>query len=437
MAIATIAFRNLSRQKRRSFLLAGAIAFGVFVITAVNGVAGGFLRNVENNFSTMLAAHIMVLGVEFDEKKRMVMKIDQDQDIRVAIETLSAKYPFEYFQKRTSVFNGATLINQSQSTWLQIDGVDWKTDKFLAENLTIKSGSLDGMAGSDGIVLGERTAKKLNVQVGESVLVQAETIHGQQNVIEAPVRALFKEEKLSAGTVYMDKAAVNNLLDMPVDSFNWYGIFLSDFDQQNAATAELATLLESGRKVYPRDKTLGKDFNTILGDLRKDKANGGRLVVANLNDQLSSLAGIFEVVKLIAFLVLVVLLAVTMVGLYNTFRIIVWERSREIGTMRALGVQRGAVSRIFLLEAMFLSLSGVVIGIVLATVALVVLQLIEFGGASDFAIFLSKNHVTWTYDWPQLVTTVILVALLSFFAALAPARKAARVDPAVALRTTA
>jgi len=438
MSVVNIAFRNLSRQKRRSFLLAGAIAFGILVITLVNGVVGGILRSTENNFAALFSAHIMVTDIRFTEKNRMVMEITDDKPLQQAMAELSKTYHVKYYQQRTSVFNNATLLNQTESTSRQIDGVDWAHDKFLAETLEIMSGSLDGMQGSPGIVLGEKTAKKLNIVVGESMLIQAETIYGQQNVIEAPVKAIFKEAGLSAGTAYMDKEAVNGLLNMPPGSFNWYGIFLDKFSDQDAAALTLQSILtKEGLNLYPRDKVVGKNFNALFGDLRKDKIKASRFIVADLNDQLTSIKGVFDTIKAVSLLVLVILLAVIMVGLNNTYRIIVWERNREIGTMRALGMQRRQVSRLFLLEALFLALLGVLFGIVLATILLSLLTLFNFSGATDFSIFLSKNHLAWNYDWVQLAVSVVLVSVLSLLAARAPAKKAGKVDPAVALRTTA
>ncbi len=335
------------------------------------------------------------------------------------------------------MFNRATLLNQTASAWLRVDGVDWKEDRFLAQQLEVISGSLDGMTGSDGVVLGEKTAKKLNVQVGESILIQTETIYGQENVIEAPVKAIFRESNVSGGTVYMDVEAVNSLLNMPKGSYNWFGIFLNRFDDQDAAAVELQKLLAAkGLNVYPRDKVIGKDFNTLFTDIRKEKDKTAKLVAVDLNDQLAAMRGVFGTIRAVSMLVLVILLAVIMVGLNNTYRIIVWERNREIGTMRALGMQRGTVSRLFLLEALFLALFGVLVGMVVAVVALSLIALIPFA-PGDFSIFLNKNHLTWSFDVGQLITTVVLVALLTLLAARSPARKAGKVEPAVALRTTA
>ena len=437
MSVANIAYRNLSRQKRRTFLLAGAIAFGVFVITLVTGVVGGLLSSVENNFSALLSAHVMLTGVEFGEKNRMVMSLNDDPRLRASVEELSKTFHVKYYHRRTSVFNRATLLNQTSSAWTRVDGVDWKEDQFLAQQLEVTSGSVAGMDGSDGIVLGEKTAKKLNVQVGESILIQAETIYGQENVIEAPVKAIFRESNISGGIVYMDIEAVNGLLNMPKGSFNWYGLFLDKFEDQDAAAAALQTILsQKNYAMYPRDKVVGKDFNTLFTDIRKDKDKSAKLVVIDLNDQLAALKGIFQTIRIAALLVLVILLAVIMVGLNNTYRIIVWERTREIGTMRALGMQRGAVSRLFLLEALFLALFGMAAGMALAVVVLGLISLFTFG-PSDFSIFLTKNHLIWAFDWGQLLTIVMLVAVLTLLAARAPARKAGKVEPAVALRTTA
>jgi putative ABC transport system permease protein len=437
MSVVNIAYRNLSRQKRRTFLLAGAIAFGVLVITLVNGVVGGLLRNIENNFAALLSAHVMVTGVEFGEKNRMFMRVADDPRLKEAMDELAKKFPVKYYHHRTSVFNGATLINQTESTGRQVDGVDWKHDKFLADQLDILKGNLDGMDGGTGIVIGEKTAKALNVQVGESIIIQTETVYGQQNTIDAPVKAIFRESNISGGTVYMDIEAVNGLLNMPKGSFNWYGVFLNRFDDQDAAAQALQDIfVKQNLKAYPRDKVIGKDFNTLFSDIRKDKDKTAKLVVIDLNDQLAGMRGVFGTIKAISVLVLIILLAVIMVGLNNTYRIIVWERNREIGTMRALGMQRGTVSWLFLLEALFLALFGVVIGMVLAVGILMVIAMFTFT-PGDFSIFLNKNHLTWSFDVAQLVTTIVLVALLTLLAARSPARKAGKVEPAVALRTTA
>jgi len=433
-----MAFRNLSRQKRRTFLLGGAIAFGIMVVSLVNGLVGGVLANTQSNFATMYSGHIFAINVEFDDRKRMLFRVDDESPYVKAADELGKLYPIRYRQKRTSVFNNATLIFQNNSVWREVDGVNWADDRFLSDQLELVAGSLADMAGGDGIVLGEKTAKSLDVRLGERVLIQAETIYGQQNVIEAPVRAIFKEDQLASGSCYMDREAVNSLLNMEKGSFNWYIIMMRNFSDIDAASNAFAGILQKeGLRVVPREKVVGKSFNTLMGDLRRDKDKSSRVVVSNLNDQMASMKGIFDTIRLVSLFVLGILLLVTMVGLNNTYRIIVWERTKEIGTMRALGMQRSAVSRIFLYEAVFLALAGTLAGILLSTGILSLLSLWTFNHAADFAIFLHKGRLSWSYDMGLLGISVGLVVVLTLFAAIFPASKAGRVDPAVALRRVA
>ncbi|HUX39909.1 MAG TPA: FtsX-like permease family protein [Rectinemataceae bacterium] len=436
MAVATIALKNLSRQKRRSFLLAGAIAFGILVVSLVNGLVGGILANTQDNYTTLLSGHIFAINVEFNDKKRMMMEIGDESPYVSAADELGKLYPIRYRQKRTSVFNNATLIFQNNSTWRQIDGVDWAADKFLADQLELVSGSMKDLRGDPGIVLGERTAKSLDVRLGESVIIQVETIYGQQNVVEAPVRAIYKEDQLSSGICYMDRDVVNSMLNMEKGHFNWYIIMMKNFRDIDPATKAFAGLLEKeGLHVMNRDKVAGKGFQALMGDLRRDKDKSARVVVSDLNDQMAGMKGIFDTIRIVSLFVLLMLLLVIMVGLNNTYRIIVWERAKEIGTMRALGMQRPVVSRIFLFEAVFLALAGTLAGILLSTGLLSILSIVSFDKATDFAIFLHKGHLTWSYDFGLLGVSIGLVILLTLFAAISPASKAGKVDPAVALRS--
>jgi len=63
MKLLVIALRNLNRQKKRSFLLGGAIAFGILIVTVINGFTGSFILNVSENFSNILAGHIFIQGI--------------------------------------------------------------------------------------------------------------------------------------------------------------------------------------------------------------------------------------------------------------------------------------------------------------------------------------------------------------------------------------
>ncbi len=438
MSVTKIALRNLSRQKRRTFLLGGAIAFGVLVSTLVNGLTGGLVINIESNVSKMVAGHIILTSMYKDDAKRTVLSMEMTPALEKAIADLP--YPVAFTQRRTQ--STATFVFETNTIGRTLEGVDWNNDHFLMDDLKLKGGKVSDLSDPRAVLLGQKHADKLGVRVGEELFIQVQTVHGQQNFDSFLVKGIYDDANNSlSSSIYADIDAVNQLLDMKAGTFNLLGITLKSFNDTDAATEALVPLLPSDLKVSDRNISRGKSFNDQLSAYKKDKKNLEPMtVVMNINDELSGIKGQILAVNFLALVVLSVLLLVVMVGLTNTYRIIVFERSREIGTMRAMGLQRKGVQRIFVLEAVFLSLGGALAGIVLAALLLAGLSLVTWGGDvtnSGLAFILRDGHLSWRLDLVTLLLTTGLVAGMTWLAALFPARRAGRVDPAVALRTTA
>lgn len=112
-----------------------------------------------------------------------------------------------------------------------------------------------------------------------------------------------------------------------------------------------------------------------------------------------------------------------------------FERIREIGTMRSMGMQREEVRNLFLFEALFLALGGAVAGLVLAGIAMGIVSLVNFGLNTPLFIILKNGHLTFRLEFWRTALNIGIVALLTLVAAWLPARSAAKLDPAVALRT--
>jgi putative ABC transport system permease protein len=123
-----------------------------------------------------------------------------------------------------------------------------------------------------------------------------------------------------------------------------------------------------------------------------------------------------------------------MVGILNTFRIIMYERTREIGTMRALGMQRKGVRKLFLMEAFFLSLGGTIAGFIFAGIVMTILSLINFGMDSPMFLLLNNGHLSFSLAPLQIMRNILLVSGLTLLAAFFPARKAAKLKPSDSLR---
>ena len=448
-----IAYRNMSRQRKRSLLLGGAIAFGILVITVINGLAAGILDNVKENFSNLSGGHIFVRGSETTETGRVLRVIRDDLVIRETIEELGIDV--RYLTKRSS-FRG-TLLFGSREVNESISGVNWDGESFFADRLVFVEGNLDGLDDPKALILSRPTAEKLGVQVGETVLVRLSTVTGQQNVDEFRVIALTADE----GTFGMNQAYahidyVNELLNIDPNEYQSLNIYLEDMDAMDDVADELyrALTIRVDMQARQGEQAGGAAGVGGLHGGMMTRGGGGpaaamrgffgfgggatwegtRYSLTTLNEMMSVVEELISLLNTIGLGIFVVLLVITMVGITNTFRMILLERTREIGTMRAVGLQRVGVRNIFLLEALFVALGGAVAGLAASGIVMGVVSLIPLSGARMLTMFLRARTLSFAVLPGQLILNVTIVIALILAAAYLPARKAARLDPANALR---
>jgi putative ABC transport system permease protein len=441
MKMIMIALRNLNRQKRRTYLLGGAIAFGVAIVTLINGFAGSFVENVSENFSQLLAGHVFVSGRERlpDGRERRLIRDDE-----ALLETLAGlDLPVVTYTKRSEFTGG--LIFQGQSVRQSVVGADWEQEEFLKERLVLLEGSFDNMLRENrdgvrnGIILTEEIATRLNVRIDDRIIVRMQTLDGQQNVGEFSVAAISYDPGLFGSlSAYADLDYVNELLVVPEGSYQTLGIFLEDLNQIERAASDYYAALEERVQLAPRtgaDEDEDNPVAQLFADSEDEEWEGTRYRLYTLNEILSEVDQIVDLLNNTALVILVVLFVIIMIGITNTFRMIMYERVREIGTMRALGMQQRRVLGSFLLEALFLALGGVVVGLLVAALVMLILGQIYLGLDSPIFILLKNGYFTFSVLPSQILLNTTIVASLTILAAFFPSRKAARMKPVDALRS--
>jgi putative ABC transport system permease protein len=431
-----IALRNLTRQKRRSAFLVGAIAFGVFIVIMVNAFSAGAVRILRENFAEMLGGHVFV-SLQQKVGERTVSIIEDDTAL---IEVLHGLGVRDDQYTRTVDIQQARLVFGSKTEVQSIVGVDWGATPALKDRLGVSDVVFERLRqGQEGIVFSKKVAERLNVNAGEAVLVRGETVTGQQNVGEIPVVYVTSDNsETSALYSFATKSFVNRFLNMPNDrAYSSLTVRVGSVDQAEP----FARLLEAGLKtrysVAPKSAGQpGMSSNVFRMGEGQGEFEGTRAAVTTINEFLSQISQLSTGLQIASFSLLAVLLVITMIGIANTFRMIMHERVREIGTMRAVGMLRARVRRLFLMEALFLSLAGVAAGVILGIVVSRILSAVNFGTESFFALFLQNGHLSFFIRMVDVALIVGLVSLFTLLAALGPARKAARLRPADALRTT-
>ena len=161
---------------------------------------------------------------------------------------------------------------------------------------------------------------------------------------------------------------------------------------------------------------------------------GTRYSVATLDDYASQFLSILATIKAVSVVVFLALLSISAAGIVNTFRMILIERTREIGAMRAMGMRARDVERLFVLEALVISVLGSLAGLAAAAATMGLASLPRFGGG-QFALFLSGGRLAFAASPASILAYLALVAGVSALAARGPARGAARLKPVDALRS--
>jgi len=440
-----IAFRNTGRQKKRTLLLAGAIAFGVVVVTLLNGFTGGASRNIERVLTDLIGGHVYVSGTQLTDS-RLIVNVIRDWeggDSSLADVVAEVEGQIADLNRRSRTLG--TLIFGSKQTNQFLDGVDWHGEASFFPSLSLTAGSLPGPDDRNALILPEAAAERLRVEVGDQILVRVATITGQQNVGELVLAATIEDSGITAfSSAFVRLDYMGELIGTGTGEFQVLNLYLRDPRQ----SGRVAEVLRARLPTAPEDEqeevsgqppgtpgALGAGVNRLADD--EEPWEGTRYEITTLDDimdQVSDLFGVLDIVSLVVFLIL---LTITMVGVVNTFRMVLLERIREIGTMRAVGMQGRSVRGIFLMEAGFIGLIGALIGLVLAGIAMLVLGQLTLDTDSPLQFFLNDGRITFAVPPLSIVTNVAILLALSLLAAFIPARRAARMEPAAALRSSA
>jgi putative ABC transport system permease protein len=346
MTAFSLAWRNVVRQKRRSLLMIAVVTFGF----AAFALAGGFIAQ---SFEALREGTIRSVGdlqivdrrsVAGSEEATLEFGIHDAKRAR----TLAAQDPAVAAVLPRIDFVGLATNGTRSVPFLGV-GVDPGPEAAatLAPELIVSGRYISG-DGGDGIVLGTGLASALGVKPGDRVTLMATTPDGSLNALDgivtglADVRIKELNDRYLAGGI----ALVARLLQSG-ETVSKLVVFLKPHSNEDRAAARLAKALQAAG--YPIVIRHWQELAVFYGQVRL-------LYI-----------GIFGFVG--AVLIVIVILSAAIV-----MTMAVTERTREIGTLRALGTRPAGILRMFLAEGAVIALGGCVAGIVLALVVRAVLN---------------------------------------------------------------
>jgi putative ABC transport system permease protein len=447
MTTLKMALRNIMRQRKRTFLLGGAIAFGVMIITLVGSLTAGLSQTASETFTELLGGHIYVNGEEVTDSGRRVSIIRETEPLEEALALIDDRMLDMHFRSQAA----GEMIFGSKTEQVGLVGVDWETEQSLSSNLDLVAGDMESVVDERTIIVPKPVMEDLGVVVGETVLVRLVSITGQQTVGEFVIGGVTAD----AGTfgfsfAYTDRVYLNSIIGMGPNEYQRVNIEIANTAEAEDIAAELENellLLGKTQPAEPESTGLPGPANNagarVMGGLPfaaqvedADRWEGTQFTVTTINDVMEPVVTIVTLLDQVGIALFVLLLTITMVGLLNTFRMILIERTREIGTIRAIGMQRKEVRNMFLYEALVLAIGGALAGLIVAGLLGVVFGNIPMALSGPFALFLDGNSFAFPLNPGNIAATLIILTAITLVSAYLPARKAARMRPADALRTS-
>lgn len=449
MKTVSLALRNLTRNKRRNAILAVAIAFGFFVVTAIDGLTTGMVGNLENQITQLVGGNVIVQGLEWLNSeipggKAKLVNIVRDRDYaRRIVDELNINY--DYYSCFT-MSSGTVIFNGKKSS-IQLYGRDLN-EKSLRDSFQFTSGGVEADM-KNGLIISDKVAESLNLQVGDEIIYSTWTVYGQNTFADMTVTGIIKSNSfMNSMQAYADIEDVNEIVEMPEGGYSMFSLYLRDKDQQTKAANAIEARIRQDSEVNPEINVTSralamKTHPTNVGkglerqvDTKKpeNEWKGVKYGVETLYDEIPQIKTVLNIVHIITTVILIVILMIVMVGVSNTYRMVLYERIREIGTMRALGMTGKDTRKVFTNEAVILCIIGALAGLVFAAIVMSVVHCIKIDNEA-LSFFLQKGHFSFKISIFSVILQYVILIALTTFAVRGSAKQAARMSPAEALRT--
>lgn len=390
-----LATQNLFRYKERTFLTCLSLAIGVCILIFFDGMLTWADENTVRNLRKYETASFKIGAKNFFKEENYIPieeVIKREMKIEKILEEENLMYTPEI--KFT-----ASLINEvtGESSPFMGLGIEVKSHKSVYDlEETIYKG--DFPRGNNEILISRNTSDLLDVKMGEYVIVEADTRGGAHNADAFKVSGIFDtpNPEVNRNFFYLNIDAANNLLSMKGD----INLITVKTDRNEK---ELIDNLSKKMKMPGIEFKTWKDLAEDYIAISQGKRGGTSILL------------------LMAFIIITV-------GIANTMNMAVFERTGEIGMMRAMGMTDREIIINFMVESGWLGLLGGILGIILGSI--VNWYMIQYGwdfsrymgemsyGYRVAAVFRSK----WNPD--MMITALIFSIIASSIISVFPARRA-------------
>lgn len=383
------ALRNILRNKRRTFLTALSVFFAAMIVGLAQGWINGLFDTFVNDYIKYQTGHVRIVTKEFKRRERFlpVNEVLYNSDEMIA--SLKKIKHVERVEQRIRF--GILLGNNDKTVNVVGMGIDPEKNSF-----DLRSKIIDGALENNGIYIGKQLAEKINTVVGDEILIASKTSEGGLNGI---------------------KLRVNGIYQFGVGSFDERFFFINLKDAKkllkiHSGTTEIYVFADSkDNSEYVKNEIVNK----FSSDLK----------VETYSEQMGAFYQTFQSGKIFYIFIEILIMFLASFVVINTITMSIFERMREIGTLKAMGMTDSELFRVFSIEGAVIGALGGAPGAIAGYLIIVYLSidgvnLKQMIGSMDVPIELIIKP---SLHFIQPVVAIIISILVPAFSSMIPSRK--------------
>lgn len=401
-----IAWRNITRNHRRSLITVSAVGFGLGALIFIWSFVDGAHKQMIENYTSLVTSHIQIHQKGFQQNQRLELNIAEADKILAQLKTIPG------IKAMAPRIKAVGLVGSAESSaGVIVMGVEPEKEKMVSSlPRRIKSGTFLNNDDPEGIVIGASLAKNLNVDVGDKIVIMSQALDGSIASGSYRITGLMDTgaEEIDKGLALIHYATAQELFVMP------------------GAASEIAIQARSAFEAPRIAKSIQKELNNP------------QLEILPWQEIAYSFMQWIEFDNGFIWIIVIVVMIVVAIGIMNTVLMGVLERTREFGILIALGTQRKEILWMVGFESFFLGLIGSAVG--LTAGGLLTLYFQKQGiNLSVFSNALNSFYIDALVfpilNFKHLATSIVLVLGTSMIVAIYPAWHAANLKPIEAIRS--
>ena len=399
-----LAWRNIFRNKRRTLIASIAIGIGLAALIFVDALMIGMTENMVRTATASFLGDAQIHREGFRDAQEVSLTI---QALDEVTEGLAKEDIVEHFTQRTLA--AGMITSPASVSAIILVGVHPPTEKFLSQiDDAITEGAYFEGDNSRDIVIGAKLAEILEVGLGDRVVVtvaQAESGDLSQEMFRIAGIYHFVDEEMNSGMAF---GRIEKAQEM-----------LAIGSSVHEIAIKFTSLTHAQDPTLPFWEAYSQHGNEVL----------------SWTELMSQLTAILEMTKYSKYIMGVILFGVVVFGIINTLFMSLYERMFEFGVLRAVGTRPFGMARVILFEAGALAIVSIGLGLILGFVLTAVFAHvgIDYTGVEMTGVTI-QEFIRPTMKVEQFILYPIWLFIFTIIAGLYPARYAAKMSPAAAMR---